>query len=144
MQSIIYIEEKPSAPEYNNIRRGAGWGEFPDIQGIEKGLDNTLFNLCVRKNGELIGFGRVIGDGTITFYIQDVIVIKKYQQTGIGKEIMQRLMAYISSVASEGAIIGLLSAKGKEAFYKNFGFISRPNEKYGKGMFMYWRNKDAF
>ena len=143
MQTINYIDEKPSASEYNNIRRSAGWDEFPDIQGIEKGLDNTLFSLCVRKNGELIGYGRVIGDCTITFYIQDVIVIEEYQQTGIGTEIMRRLMAYISSVASEGAIIGLLSAKSKEDFYEKFGFIPRPNEKYGKGMFMYWQKKNA-
>ncbi len=140
MNSIIYIEEKPTASEYNSIRKHAGWDEFPDVQAVEDGLRNTLFNLCVRENGNLIGFGRVIGDAAITFYIQDVIVRNDYQKCGIGTQIMKHIMSYISEAASENAIIGLFSAKGKEAFYERFGFISRPNEIQGKGMIMYWKS----
>ena len=139
MKSIAYIEEKPTVSEYNNLRINAGWGLFPDNEAIEKGLNNSLYKLCARNDGKLIGFGRVIGDGSITFYIQDLIVLKKYQRSGIGTEIMEFLMSYISRVASERAVIGLLSAKGKEAFYEKFGFIHRPNEKYGNGMFMFWK-----
>ena len=138
MKPVTYIEEIPAVAEYNVLRTSAGWGLFPDEKAVENGLNNSLYNLCARENGELIGFGRVIGDGAITFYIQDLIVLGKHQRSGIGTEIMRYLMSYISEAASERAIIGLLSAKGKEAFYEKFGFIPRPNETYGKGMFMFW------
>jgi len=140
MNSISYIAEIPTVFEYNSIRKSVGWGEY-DPKAVENGLSNTLYCLCVRKNSELIGFARVIGDGSITFYIQDVIVKNDFQGFGIGSQIMHRIMSYISGVAAENAIVGLFSAKGKETFYEKFGFFPRPNEKFGKGMFMFFNSK---
>ena len=31
-------------------------------------------------------------------------------------------------------MVSLKAAKGKESFYKKFGFIERPNEDFGPGM----------
>jgi GNAT superfamily N-acetyltransferase len=90
------------------------------------------------RENDLIAMGRVIGDGFITFYIQDIIVWKEFQRKGIGTNIMKRIMEYLSRVATEEAIIGLFAAKGKESFYEKFNFIPRPNEEFGKGMIQFW------
>jgi hypothetical protein len=37
-------------------------------------------------------------------------------------------------VAKQGASIGLLAAKGKEAFYARYNYIERPNVSLGHGM----------
>ncbi len=137
MKNIVYTEELPTSAEYNQMREDTGWGQYC-VQTTEKALANSLFSVCARQNGQLVGYGRVVGDGAIIFYIQDVIVLEEYQNTGIGSEIMRRIFSYISSVAVRNSIVGLLSAIGKEGFYERFGFIPRPNESYGKGMFFYW------
>ena len=56
---------------------------------------------------------------------------------GIGKKIMDEIMIYIRENYTNGSMVCLLSAKGKEAFYEKFGFIERPNDIFGAGMFQY-------
>jgi len=43
-------------------------------------------------------------------------------------------MDQIYSTAPDGAMIGLIAAKGKEKLYSPFGFESRPNGKQDAGM----------
>jgi len=135
---ISYSEQPPTIGEYNRMRAHVGWGAYADVQAAAHGLEHSLFHVTVRDSAELIGMGRVIGDGAITFYIQDVIVIEAYRGRGIGKAIMDRIMAYIARTATEDAVVGLFAAKGKEAFYERFDFIPRPNEALGKGMIQFW------
>ena len=77
---------------------------------------------------------RIIGDQGMYFYIQDVIVLPKYQKQNVGFELMKKIMTYIEKNKKENMFIGLMAAKGKEGFYKKFGFVERPSEKYGPGM----------
>jgi predicted GNAT family N-acyltransferase len=141
IKSLVFKEEPPTADEYVKMRKDAGWSVYKDMDAVRKGLANSLYHIIVRKGSELIAMGRVIGDGSITFYIQDVIVSKEYQGKGIGIQIMNRIMDYISSVAADGAVVGLIAAKGKEPFYEKFNFIPRPNESGGKGMIQYWNKR---
>lgn len=50
---------------------------------------------------------------------------------------MTELMEHITRTYPAGSLVGLMSAKGKEEFYKRFGFIERPNESYGAGMIQF-------
>ena len=134
----IYNDNPPTVQEYNYLRIQVGWGGYNDEQAAAFGLEQSLFHVTVRDGDELIGMGRVIGDGAITFYIQDVIVHEDYRGQGIGKSIMERIMAYIARVAVEGAVVGLFAAEGKEPFYERFEFIPRPSEGLGKGMIRFW------
>lgn len=83
---------------------------------------------------EVIGHGRIIGDGGIYYHIQDVIVSPEFQGQGIGERIMNSLMGYIKAHAHTNAFVGLMAAKGTAGFYKRFGFNERPPN--GPGMFM--------
>ena len=51
-------------------------------------------------------------------------------------------MSYIGDNACEGAVVGLMSAKGKEELYEKFGFWKRPNENFGAGMNQFWKMKE--
>jgi ribosomal protein S18 acetylase RimI-like enzyme len=141
MSDLIYIEQAPTLDAYNALRRDAGWPEYGDLAQLRAGLDGSLYHIHVLDDGETIGMGRVIGDGHITFYIQDIIVAKTHQGRGIGREIMRRIMGYIDEHAAPGAVIGLMAAKGKEGFYERFGFWGRPNETMGKGMMQFGKGK---
>jgi GNAT superfamily N-acetyltransferase len=82
----------------------------------------------------------VIGDGGMVYYVQDVIVIPDYQRRGIGTQLMDRVMRYIRAHASHNTVVGLMAAKGKEAFYTRYGFTVRPTDQLGPGMTMFWKS----
>ena len=79
--------------------------------------------------------GRVIGDGSIYFYIQDLIVLPEYQEMGVGRLIMEQIEKYLQNNAPKGAFIGLMAAENTTGFYENFGYMVRPEQK--PGMFKY-------
>jgi ribosomal protein S18 acetylase RimI-like enzyme len=134
---IEIIERLPSPDEYNQLRKTVGWG-ICDHKVIEKSLPNSLYCVCASSGNETVGMARVIGDGGLVYYIQDVIVLPEYQGQGLGAKMMDKVMAYIRGQVKHSAIIGLMSAKGKEPFYERYGFIPRPNENLGSGMTLLW------
>lgn len=132
---INFIIEKrvPTVSEYLNLRIAAGWADTPE-DATESALQSSLFSVCVIADGEVIGLGRVVGDGGLYFYVQDVIVIPRYQRQGIGTRIMQEITAYLDNNLVDEAFIGLKSAKGLVSFYERFGFSS--NARDIPGVFM--------
>ena len=137
---VTLREESPSAEELVSIRAAMGWG-VSSMEAAEASVKNCPFSVCLRVDGNLVGLGRIVGDGGLYYYIQDVIVLLEYQGRGYGTLIMQRIMSYLDEHALHGATIGLLAATGKEAFYAKFGFIERPNERMGSGMCQYVRKQ---
>ena len=120
----------PTPIEYDQIRATTDWVKL-DSETIEKGLENSLFSVCLYDTEKLIGLGRIVGDGSIYFYIQDIIVVPEYQGKGLGKIIMNELMRYIDDNANHNSFIALMAAEGVEKFYHKFGFKSRPASKPG-------------
>jgi GNAT superfamily N-acetyltransferase len=141
MDEVTIIERMPTAEELTVLRLSAGWQNGP-LEGYRAGLANTLYGVCAVSKGEVIGTARVVGDGYTVFYIQDVIVHPDYQRQGIGQVMMEKVMEYIDRTACERAVVGLMSAGGKEEFYERFGFIKRPNEKFGSGMTQFWKREE--
>ncbi len=92
---IKYIEQTPSAEDFNYLTNSVGWGTRKNSI-VEEALKNTLYSLCVYNDNKLIGYGRIIGDKTIFLYIQDVMVIPEYQNKHIGTCIMENLLSQIN------------------------------------------------
>ncbi|MDR6982219.1 ribosomal protein S18 acetylase RimI-like enzyme [Rheinheimera pacifica] len=129
----ITTDQPPTAAEYIALRCKVGWGSI-EPNTAQNSLNCSLFNTTVRLDGKLIGMARVVGDGFMYFYIQDVIVDPAHQGCGIGQMLMARVETYLASTCQAGATVGLLAAKGKERFYRRYGFIERDGETLGKGM----------
>ena len=127
------IHESPDINEFIRLRKSIGWGDT-DFVMAEKSLKNSLFNVSIYDDDILVGIGRVVGDGYMFFYIQDVVVEPKYQQKGIGSLLMKEIEFYLSTNAKKGSTIGLLAAKGKEDFYSKYGYQERSGDPLGKGM----------
>lgn len=135
---INYIEKTPTPDDFNMLTESVGWGKREN-NIVKEALRNTLYSLCVYDENRLIGYGRIIGDKTIFLYIQDIMVIPKYQGKQIGTEIMYKLLEQVDRYKKVNPNIRtyLGASKGKEGFYEKFGFISRPNDKLGAGMILY-------
>jgi len=134
---VEIVEKLPSSDEYNQLRAAVGWGVYePTV--IEKALPRSLYCVCAYDHAVIVGMARIIGDGGLVYYVQDVIVKPEYQGLGIGTALMDRVMAYIRTHASHNSIIGLMSARGKERFYERYGFVAR-DRGLGSGMTMFWK-----
>lgn len=120
----------PSVAEYFSLRELVGWWPV-DENAAEKALGNSVFSAVAVMEGSVIGMGRIAGDGGLYYYIQDLMVHPSFQGNGVGKALMEELMAFIYSHTKPGAFIGLMAAKGLEAYYQSFGFRSRDNEAPG-------------
>ena len=136
------VEKLPTPEEYNQLRQSVGWGIY-ERDVIEQALPKSLYFVCAVNNGEIIGMARIIGDAGIAYYIQDVIVKPDYQRQGIGTQMMDKIMEYLRFHANNNSVIGLMAAKGKEAFYTPYGFTVRPNERLGSGMTMWWKTEKS-
>ena len=137
MEEVGLREEFPSAEEYNELRTKVGWTS-PPLEAVAPGLRGSVFCVCARAGGRLVGMARIVGDGGLVYYIQDVIVDPQRQGEGIGRRLMERTMDFIRKRAVRHTIVGLMAAKDKESFYEPYGFRTRPNEKMGPGMTMFW------
>ena len=125
-----YIERKVTVDEYLKLRRSVGWRNTA-IEKTKAALQNSLYSIVVEENESVVGMGRIVGDGGIYYYIQDVMVIPEKQHMGIGTTIMERLMRHINQVAEPGSFIALMSAEGRSKFYKRFGFSERESNAPG-------------
>lgn len=126
--------------EYNFLRKSVGWPQLSDRQAAAS-LNNSVFFVAARYEDKAIGMTRVVGDGGYIAYIADVIVLPEYQGLGIGKTMVGMAMQFINDGISEGetVFVNLMAAKGKEAFYRKFGFSERPDETHGAGMTQYMK-----
>lgn len=127
---IVIKNTIPSVKEFQLLRNSTEWDKLSD-EIVSGGLNDTLFCVSVFHNEKIVGMGRLIGDGHIYFYIQDLIVLPAYQKLGIGKSIMSRIEEFLDRSAPQNAFIGLMAAKGTKEFYKKFNYEIRDIDKPG-------------
>lgn len=119
--SIEVLHRVATVNEYIQLCDAVGWKEYMNYDVTENSLQHSLFGVVVRDDDKTIGMGRVVGDGYIYFYIQDIAVMPEYQGQGIGQRIMKEITSYLKEYAPSQAFIGLFASAGKEAFYQKFG-----------------------
>jgi GNAT superfamily N-acetyltransferase len=135
---IYFKSQNPTAQEYLLIRQLVGWGDMP-LEVIESSIAKNLYAVCAYNNqDEIVGTARVVGDGGLCFYIQDVMVHPLYQKNKIGTQMLEHIMIYLKENACFNSYVGLMAASGMEHFYARFGFNIRPNEHMGPGMIQFW------
>lgn len=135
MEAFELVERAPTVDEYRRLRRAAGWGEMAD-EALAAGLPRSLYACVVLHEGTVVACARVVGDGGMYFYVQDVIVLPEHQGRGLGDLLMGAVMGYLADAARPGSFVGLMAASGVERFYERFGFRRRPED--GPGMFRVW------
>jgi ribosomal protein S18 acetylase RimI-like enzyme len=112
-----YTLEGVDWSELESLYRAAPLGN-KKAADLETVFSNSRYCCFALEQGRIVGAGRVLADGLDCAYLCDIAVLPTYQGTGVGKEIVARLVAL-----SEGhAKIILYAVPGKEPFYRRFGF----------------------
>lgn len=120
--SVHIIARAPTLDEYRELCTAVGWERAINSEAAPQSLDRSLHHVVATVDGRVIGMGRIVGDGAIYFYLQDIAVHPDYQRRGIGHLILGHLMAYLEAHAPAKAFIGLFAAQGTQSFYRRHGF----------------------
>lgn len=116
----------PSVEEYRALRKEAGLSQITEEAAV-KGLPNSLFAVTLRLGQELIGMGRVSGDGGVFFLVTDIAVKPSHQGKGYGE--------YLRREVPAGSFATLIADKPADQLYAQFGFQLVSPRSEG----MYWR-----
>jgi GNAT superfamily N-acetyltransferase len=135
MTPYLVEERSPTLEEYRRLRAAVGWDTRSE-EAMRRGLAGASYSCIVSSGGETIGCGRIVGDGGLYLYVQDVIVVPEHQGRGAGAAIMDALLGYLDREARPGTFVGLMAASGAAAFYERYGFERRPDDR--PGMFRIW------
>lgn len=126
----------PTAAEFIALRTACGWAAIPH-SAAKSALAASTLHVTAREDSQLIAMGRVVGDGQMYFYLQDIVVAPSHRGKGLGRAIVDRLLGDIAPLAGPGSTIGLMAAKGVEDLYTNAGFTTRPTDTLGPGMTLF-------
>lgn len=128
--AITLIRNRPTADQYLHLRAQTDWHTVSP-QEVETAMAASLFSLLAIHENRVVGCARIIGDGGLYFYIQDMIVDRDYRGRKIGTRMMHRLLQWLSENAGDNAFIGLMAAEGADGFYRRFGFEARADGQPG-------------
>ncbi|MDO5403538.1 MAG: GNAT family N-acetyltransferase [Eubacteriales bacterium] len=128
---------------YLELRKQVGWISLGRAQA-KKALDNSLKIVTIYEDERPIAMGRIVGDGAVICYIQDLIVIPEYQSRHIGSQVIDILITYVKGITfkEQRMMLCLMCAKGRESFYEKHNFIARPTDELGPGMIQYIYKED--
>src|SRR5262245_9368705 len=103
--------------ELSELYRVAPLGQ-KDPARLQVAFGSSRFACFVFDGDRLVGVGRALADGVDCSYICDVAVLPSHQGTGLGHQIVERL---VERSRGHRKII-LYAVPGKEGFYRRFGF----------------------
>ncbi|MGK0551589.1 GNAT family N-acetyltransferase [Enterococcus faecalis] len=104
---------------YNSV----GWTNYTqEATQLQLALEQSLTVISAWQNHQLIGLIRAVGDGISILYIQDLLVHPAYQRQGIGRNLMDALLARFPRVRQK--VLLTEEAPDIRTFYEQIGFSS--------------------
>ncbi|MGH8183191.1 MAG: GNAT family N-acetyltransferase [Rhodanobacteraceae bacterium] len=129
----------PAVEEYLALRVAAGLSAMSPA-GAREGLQASWCSVwswcsvCVRAGAELIGMGRIVGDGGLFLFVVDIAVTPAWQRRGLGRRIMQALMEQVHACAFPCTQVGLIADGTAHLLYEKFGFRLVAPESQGMSL----------
>ena len=122
----VHPSPPPSVASYLHLRTATGLSPKTAEQA-KPALQNSWFFVHVRhtETDEIVGMGRILGDGGWYFHIADMAVLSEHQRKGLGSVILRRLVDEVRARApagGKGALINLEAGKQGRRLYEKEGF----------------------
>ncbi|MCI1031416.1 acetyltransferase (GNAT) family protein [Raoultella sp. BIGb0149] len=131
------VETVPPAEDFCRLRVISGLTPRP-LEAAKRALPRSCHGVYVERSGLIVGMGRIVGDGALNFEIVDIAVDPAHQGKGLGRKIMEHLMAWLELHAPAGAYVSLVADVPE--LYKKFGFkLVRPESE---GMALVWGSQE--
>ncbi len=118
------------------------WAKGIPLEVVERSIDHSLC-FGVYRDGQQVGFGRVVTDQATVAYIGDVFILEPHRGRGLGRMLIGSMMAHPDLQGLRLWLLGTLDAHG---LYERYGFrkladspllerfmVIRDPDAYGKG-----------
>ena len=76
--TIELVEDLRDIDTYLTLRKAVDFKPLSRDQA-KRALDNSLYILTAFKDGKAVGMGRIVGDGAVICYVQDLIIRPEVQ-----------------------------------------------------------------
>ena len=129
-KSYELIETPPLNADFRRLRKDTGLSEKTE-EAAAIALPNTWFGVHIVCQNEVVGMGRIIGDGGCHFQVVDVAVLPNHQGKGLGKRIMSALVHHFEVHAPASAYISLIADGPAKDLYAQYGFRPVTPESIG-------------
>ncbi|MBT1678588.1 GNAT family N-acetyltransferase [Curtobacterium aurantiacum] len=112
----------PPLEDYLRLRRESGLSPKDPAQGA--GAIAGSWSAChvVDEHGTPVAMGRTIGDGGWYFHIADIATDPAHQRRGLGRRVVEWLLADIRDRAPAGAYVTLVGDPPGQRLYRSLGF----------------------
>lgn len=128
-QSNLIIEYKINAPvtaeQFIDLLRASTLGErrpIDDYDCIDGMITNSNLVVTAWDSERLIGVARSMTDFHYACYLSDLAVDRKYQKSGIGKELQKLTQKQLGKKCK----LILIAAPNANAYYEHIGFSNNP------------------
>jgi GNAT superfamily N-acetyltransferase len=88
---------------------------------VDRSIDNSLCFGAYGDDGRQIGFARVVTDAATFAYLGDVFVLPECRAAGVGKQLMDAVMAHPDV---QGVRRFMLATDDAHGLYERYGFRS--------------------
>nr|WP_320141057.1 GNAT family N-acetyltransferase [uncultured Cohaesibacter sp.] len=121
-QSDYRIEKQtPPLEDFLRLRKITGLTVYSE-EAAREGLKGTIAAATIYYGDQVVGIGRLVGDGGCVFVICDIAIDPAHQGKGLGKAIMASLMDYVRSELKSKAYVSLIADLPADKLYEQFGF----------------------
>jgi len=102
------------------------WSPGIPLATVERAVRHSLcFGLYERSSSRQVGLARVVTDHATFAYLCDVYVLEEHRGRGLGKFMMQTVMAHPALTGARRAMLGTRDAHG---LYAQYGFHAPPDD----------------
>lgn len=115
----FYVSREKEKLDFKRIvelMRQSYWARGRSEEMIRKAAEGSVCYGVYRRDGYMVGYGRIITDFATTFYLMDVIIDERYRKKGLGTLLMDAVMDDV------GSLHGVLHTEDAKEFYERYGF----------------------
>ncbi|WP_319567973.1 GNAT family N-acetyltransferase [Cohaesibacter marisflavi] len=122
--------QTPPLEDFLRLRKITGLTVYSE-EAAKEGLKGTIAAATVYYGEQVVGIGRLVGDGGCVFVICDIAVDPAHQGNGLGKAIMASLMDYVQNNLNSKAYVTIIADLPADKLYEQFGFEATAPDSIG-------------
>jgi GNAT superfamily N-acetyltransferase len=123
MSIVIERDVYPQTAKLVALYDAVGWKAYTrDEASLTRAVANSLAVVTAWEDEEhLVGLARAVGDGEHILYVQDLLVLPRVQGQGVGRALLEQLLAMYPQVRQK--FLMAETDPALEAFYQHSGWM---------------------
>jgi GNAT superfamily N-acetyltransferase len=111
----------PTVDEHAHLFERVGWPWYGE-EATRRALAGSSFGVVAERGRDAVGMGRVVGDGAVFFYLQDIVVEPEFQRLGIGSSLVSALLAQARRQKVAASFLGGFATPMAVDLYQRHGW----------------------